>query len=207
MKHQNFRIKGVAVVALVLGLAAFWSDGNRMQEYDGLRRHITRSIWQQCSCQGLASTSDGAPRTDGVYPYPVRGFWHIGVLDLPHSTWEEILMAQIRAINASGMMEHSIVQGIDACFVGRPPPYKGVQLPEPFFSSMYLGSERQYEFATLRRLESYCAANPAGRAMYIHAKGVQHNPSDPEWPFVVAWREFLEYYTLHRSVEEATCHI
>lgn len=160
-----------------------------------IMKETKKSLRQKFTCQGMMPHLSHSAADE---PYDVRGFWHIGALDHPHSPWKEIVMDQVQAIKESGMMDDGIVDRIEATFVGLAPPQEGVILPDPFFHASFGGSEKHFEFPTLRRLESYCHGHPSARVMYIHNKGASKNKDNGGWQEIVAWRKFLEYYTIHR---------
>lgn len=127
--------------------------------------------------------------------YPVRGFWHVGALyNVSGDNWERVVISQLSAIEQSGIISDGIVSGIDVTIIGQPPPWN------IFFSSFYKidyqgENVEQFEFPTLGRLGAYCKANPSARVLYFHNKGARFSPPRD---VVEHWREFMEYYTLHR---------
>jgi hypothetical protein len=100
-------------------------------------------------------------------PFPFQAFWHLGDTGLP--AFKMVVHEQYDRLQRSGLLD---VASVSASYVG--PEASGMpDFNDSRITTEYVGPASLHEFSTLRKLQTYCALTPDGRALYFHTKGQQ----------------------------------
>jgi len=128
----------------------------------------------------------------------LNGFMHICTIN----HWKEIVDEQLQIITSSGVFDK--LDNIFCGVVGEHEFYP----PHPKIKVVYRSYDiREYEYATLQWLHTFCKNTPPRYIFYIHTKGVSSKGGSIENPpeirkFVTGdYRKFMQHILFNKHIE------